>query len=473
MSNRKFHVIIVGASIAGLTLAHCLSSANVDFTILEARASQITQGTGLVLQPNGARILDQLGLYDKVLRQAARIVSYTTYFDSGRLLLDIDTRHITSRRTGYPLSIISRQALLSILFDYLPRQDRIHFNKKVIQVTPSAREVTVHTADGSQLSGDIVVGADGVHSIVRSQMWQYIQSNRHAARFVMAREIPQRTSFAGVFGIADPVPGLKAGVVYRTFGVGWVMLIMVGKDAQVFWFISIAWPHTSRQAWRRQQGKTSVAPLLVPFLDKHVSSEVTFMEIYDRTSSFTFVPLEESFQNQWSAGRFACIGDAVNKTTPNIGQGANCAIETAASVGNCIVLASRIDAPWTEAYLESRLQTWENKYRGRMRLFSWVSHSVARVEAGGNWWLRLLRSYFSYYHSAMGIALLGDLTPQTARVQHLPLPSRRPAAPRSRSDPQERNWSVRFSGVPVVSTMIVALLFIVQSLTRPKDGGVN
>lgn len=98
MSNRKFHVIIVGASIAGLTLAHCLSSANVDFTILEARASQITQGTGLVLQPNGARILDQLGLYDKVLRQAERIVSYTTYFGSGRLLLDIDTRHITSRR---------------------------------------------------------------------------------------------------------------------------------------------------------------------------------------------------------------------------------------------------------------------------------------------------------------------------------------------------------------------------------------
>ncbi|RAK73510.1 FAD-dependent oxidoreductase [Aspergillus fijiensis CBS 313.89] len=470
MSNRKFHVIIVGASIAGLTLAHCLSSANVDFTILEARANQITQGTGLVLQPNGARILDQLGLYDKVLRQAERIVSYTTYFDSGRLLLDIDTRHITSRRTGYPLSIISRQALLSILFDYLPRQDRIRFNQKVIQVAPSAREVTVHTADGSRLSGDIVVGADGVHSIVRSQMWQYIQSNRRAARFVLAREIPLKTSFAGVFGTANPVAGLKTGVVYRTFGAGWVMLIMVGKDAQVFWFISIAWPHSSRQAWRRQQGKTSVAPLLAPFLDKHVSSEVTFGELYDRTNSFTFVPLEESFQNQWSAGRFACIGDA---TTPNIGQGANCAMETATSLGNYIMLASRTDAPWTEAYLESRLQTWENEYRGRMRLFSWVSQSVARVEAGSNWCLRLLRSYFSYYHAAMGIALLGDLTPQTARVQHLPLPLRRTAAPKSQSDPQEKIWSDRFSGLPVVSTMIVALLFIVQSLTRPKDGGVD
>lgn len=161
------------------------------------------------------------------------------------------------------------------------------------------------------------------------------------------------------------------------------------------------------------------------------------------------------------------------QTTPNVGQGANCAMETAASLGNYIMLASSTDAPWTEAYLESRLQTWENEHRGRMRLFSWVSQSVARVEAGSNWCLRLLRSYFSYYHAAMGIALLGDLTPQTARVQHLPLPSRRTAAPKSRSDPQEGRWSVRFSGLPVVSTMIVALLFIVQSLTRPKDGGVD
>ncbi|PYH49774.1 FAD-dependent oxidoreductase, partial [Aspergillus saccharolyticus JOP 1030-1] len=413
MSHRKLHVIIVGASASGLTLAHCLSSAGVDFTVLEARTSQISHGAGLVIQPNGARILDQLGLYDEVQRQAERIASHSTCFDNGRLLLNVDTRFLTSRRnrTGYPLFIISRQALLSILFDHLPRRDCVRFGKKVIRVAPSPGDVTVHTADGSALAGDLVVGADGVHCAPRCGN-------------IFGREIPLETSFAGVFGIAESVKGLKQGVAYRTFGTGWSMKVMVGMNAQVFWYVSMICPQLRGQAWRRQQGKTSVGPMLAPFLNKHVSRDIFFGEIYNRTSSFTYVPIEESFQNQWSAGRFACIGDAVHKMTPNIGQGANCAMETAASLGNYILLANDTYATCTEASLESMLGDWENDRKGRMRLFYWVSKSAVRIEAGRSWWLRILRSYLSYFHATMSIVLLGDITPQTARVQHLPLPLR-------------------------------------------------
>ncbi|RAL12872.1 FAD-dependent oxidoreductase [Aspergillus homomorphus CBS 101889] len=472
MNSRNLHVIIVGASISGLTLAHCLSSTNVDFTLLEARSSQFTHGAGLVIQPNGARILDQLGLYDKVSRQAERMVSHTTSFDDGRLLLNIDIRHITLRRTGYPLSIISRQALLSILYDHLPRRDRVLFDKKIVRVTSSPKAVTVHTADGSQLCGDLVVGADGIHSIVRSQMWQYIRSNKDAARFFLAREMPLHVSFTGVFGISDPIEGLEQGIAYRTCGTGWSMLILVGTDAQVFCYVSIACPPSSKPHRRRQQGKASLEPMLEPFLHVHVTRQVLFREVFLHAKSCTYVPLEESFQNQWSAGRFACIGDAVHKMTPNIGQGANCAIETAASLGNHILLASNTDAPCTEESLGSMLGTWETAHKGRMRTFSWVAQSVARIEAGGNCWKRFLRSYLGYYHAAMGIALLGDITPQTARVQHLPLPPHKITAVDSRIDPQEKDWSMRFSGIPVVSTIIVALLLVVQSLTRPEPSGV-
>jgi FAD dependent monooxygenase len=67
MDKKSFRVIIVGGSIAGLTLAHCLDRAQIDYVILERRAEVAPQeGASLGIMPNGARILQQLGLYSKL-----------------------------------------------------------------------------------------------------------------------------------------------------------------------------------------------------------------------------------------------------------------------------------------------------------------------------------------------------------------------------------------------------------------------
>lgn len=65
MSQPAFKIIIVGCSITGLTLAHCLDKLGVEYTILEKRSAVVLQeGASVALMPNGGRILDQLGLYD-------------------------------------------------------------------------------------------------------------------------------------------------------------------------------------------------------------------------------------------------------------------------------------------------------------------------------------------------------------------------------------------------------------------------
>jgi FAD dependent monooxygenase len=67
MKEPRFRVIIVGGSIAGLTLAHCLARANIDFVLLESHGDMAPQvGASIGIMPNGARILAQLGLYDAV-----------------------------------------------------------------------------------------------------------------------------------------------------------------------------------------------------------------------------------------------------------------------------------------------------------------------------------------------------------------------------------------------------------------------
>lgn len=64
---KQFRVIIVGGSIAGLTLAHCLHKLGVDYVVLEKRAEIAPrEGAAIGIMPNGARVLDQLGVYDEI-----------------------------------------------------------------------------------------------------------------------------------------------------------------------------------------------------------------------------------------------------------------------------------------------------------------------------------------------------------------------------------------------------------------------
>ncbi|SPB42557.1 unnamed protein product [Aspergillus niger] len=315
-SQRPLHVIIVGASIAGLTLAHCLSNTGVKFTLLEARSDTYPDGAGLAILPNGARILHQLGLYQEMLVQGQCMVSHSTWLETGHLLRRVDAGRIRSfRRTDYPVLVISRRALLGILYTRL-QSSRLFFNRRVVRIVSSADNVTVHSADGTSVSGDLVVGADGVHSTVRKQMWHHIrEANGAIASSRWLSEVPLTNSFAGVFGVAQSIPRLYRGDVHRTYGHGWLTVIMVGADSRVCWFMSIARTMMPVLNSRHTSDRACVSRIVEPFLEKHVTSDVTFGEVFNRSESCILASLEEGFQNRWSWGRFVGIGDGVHKVT--------------------------------------------------------------------------------------------------------------------------------------------------------------
>lgn len=88
-SSERLNVIIVGGSIAGLTLAHCFRHNNIDFVLLEAGADLAPQvGAALVVCPNGGRILDQLGIFDDILAIVEPLQKGFTWTHDGELVID-------------------------------------------------------------------------------------------------------------------------------------------------------------------------------------------------------------------------------------------------------------------------------------------------------------------------------------------------------------------------------------------------
>lgn len=96
---KQLKVVIVGGSIAGLTLAHCLDRYGIDYVVLERRDTIAPQvGASVSLMPNGSRILDQLGMFDTVFQGIEECVFMQTWTDKGKLLSETDAPVLTGKR---------------------------------------------------------------------------------------------------------------------------------------------------------------------------------------------------------------------------------------------------------------------------------------------------------------------------------------------------------------------------------------
>lgn len=79
---------------------------------------------------------------------------------------------IYRHRHGYPIAFLDRQMVLQVLYDNIRDKSKVFTNKRVERVVMNHDGVTVKTEDGSSYSGDILIGADGIHSAVRGEMWR-------------------------------------------------------------------------------------------------------------------------------------------------------------------------------------------------------------------------------------------------------------------------------------------------------------
>ena len=99
----RLRVIIVGGSITGLTLAHALYHSDIDFVVLEARSEVAPQvGASIVILPNGARILDQLGIYDDIRAMVEPMANGLSWTRDGRNVVNRDGPALAEARYAEP-----------------------------------------------------------------------------------------------------------------------------------------------------------------------------------------------------------------------------------------------------------------------------------------------------------------------------------------------------------------------------------
>ncbi|KAJ5519071.1 Monooxygenase FAD-binding [Penicillium expansum] len=383
MEKPKFKVIIVGGSITGLTLAHCLLRAGIDHVILEKRAEIAPQeGAFIGIWPNGAQVLQQLGVYESMEKLTAPIdrmhISYPDGFSFSSLL----PKEI-HKLLKYPVVSLDRQKVLEVLYQSYPDKSKIIVNKRVLQVQLSTGNASVVTDDGKIYTGDLIVGADGVHSRIRSEMWRLADELQPG--LITPKERKALTvEYACLFGISQAIPGLQSGDHVNRYGDKFCIITFHGKADRVFWFIIHKLDQVYTYPDAPRYSPADATELCGKLRHVKIVDDVTVGDLWETKEVASMTALEEGLFENWHFKRIVLLGDSIHKMTPNIGQGANTAIEDVAVLSSQINRLVNIDG--IQKPLETDIEAMLQEYK--IQRFDRAKGTCARASFGARFHTR-------------------------------------------------------------------------------------
>ncbi|KAH8175325.1 FAD binding domain-containing protein [Sarocladium implicatum] len=347
-----FKVVIVGGGPVGLTAAHSLSQAGLDFVVLESRA-QIVQdaGSNLVLLPIGLRVLSQLGMLSKIESVSSPMDRFKRIDHKGRDLGDtMFFTYFKENQGAYP-RVISRHDLMQTLYDGLPEEARAKLlsNKKVVSIESGPEKITAVCADGTMYDGTLLVGADGAHSKVRELMRTAALEASAVPKTLVNDADPFLTSYRAMWIRFPTVSPIKAGDAGETHGYKCTLQLFAGEDTSVIGIYEkldqptrerVRYSKADEEAFVKQWGHVPI-----------FAGGLTIKDAYTNRTQSGMVSLEEGIIKYWSFDRIVLVGDAAHKFTPSTGAGCNNGIVDVVALANELYhafKAVRADDP--EAY---------------------------------------------------------------------------------------------------------------------------
>jgi 2-polyprenyl-6-methoxyphenol hydroxylase-like FAD-dependent oxidoreductase len=346
-TNDKRQIIIAGAGIGGLTTAIALGQRGFQCALYETGRADRPQGAGLALAPNALEALRRLGLYERVHAVGREPKAMLLMRSDGRILQNHDAAEWRERYGFAPVGI-TRGALAEVLLAALDRTP-VHHETAIASFSDEAEApLTVTLAGGAgTASGALLVAADGLRSPIRQRLLG-------PTRFRYAGQTSWR-------GIADlHVTGRFADTMVEMWGRqrGLRFGFLPVSERQTYWFATMyakAGGNDANDAAALEGLRHSLAEF-VP--EVHALLDATTRLI--RTDIVDYAPLDS-----WHKGRVVLTGDAAHATTPNLGQGACQAIESA------FVLAQQL----SERPLDEALDEFE---RIRMDKAHWITNASWR-----------------------------------------------------------------------------------------------
>lgn len=313
--------LIIGTGIGGLSSAIALKKVGWSVRLFEKADSLRVTGSGLSVMSNASAAMKRLLDVDLELeRFGAPIRDFEIRHQSGFLLKRLPFQEIAEEQ-GAPSVCISRQQLQTALLDKLGDAD-FQLGKRFAGFEQNADAVQVHFEDGSQATGDILVGADGYHSAVREAMGvrSVVQEAGYICWLALVRyRHPQVTPGSVVHYWGK---GKRVGII--DIGGGWV-----------YWWGTANMSNHQAQQWRGSSADVAQVYAGWPEIVTDI------MQATPDDAIISVDAKDRSFPQTWSNGRVTLLGDAAHPMLTSLGQGAGLSIEDAAVLGH--VLANEPD----------------------------------------------------------------------------------------------------------------------------------
>lgn len=314
-------IMIVGGGIGGLTAAIGLRRAGFDVLVLEQSDQFGEVGAGVQLGPNAMRVLTRLGLGDQVRHSGVLPVAGRLFrWDDDRVLAGGPVSEV-ERRFGAPFCTMYRPDLIDLLAAHIPA-DMVRFGARVVGVDAGpGGSARVRLADGTVETGDLAVGADGAHSVMRA-----------------ATVGDSPTRFSGCSAYRALLPGDRVsradGPMIR-FWLGpdrHVIAYHIGLHARYFNLVGVVPDPDACTELFSSTGDPAV-------LQAHFADwSDTVRELFGTLAGPVLrTPLHDrSPLPTWSTAVTTLLGDAAHPMLPFMAQGVGQAIEDAAALSHCL-----------------------------------------------------------------------------------------------------------------------------------------
>ena len=348
-------VTIIGAGIGGLTTALTLQQKGLNVKIFESSAEIKPVGAGIIMANNAMQVFQKLGIQDKI-EKAGNKISYMKITDTQLNNISVVDLTEYEKKYGVHNIAIHRGELQKILANEVG-YDNINLSKRLSKIEKT--EVFKLTfEDNSAVESKLVIGADGIKSVVRNQLFQEStlrNANQKCWRGICEIDLPEKYH----------------NELNEAWGKGKRFGFVKISNQKVYWYALTNSKNTKSDEVNLTEMFSEFHSDILKIISATGKKQIIVSDIIDLKLIY-----------KWQGENVCLIGDAAHATTPNLGQGACQAIEDAYVIGK--LLGSGLS-------IENTFEDYEKLRRKKAHSIvntSWTIGKIAHIENRFGVWLR-------------------------------------------------------------------------------------